>query len=285
MHRPLFSQFAALMVLALALASGNSAPAAPILEGLYTFSNPSNLGLDSSGNHNNLLNNGGVASSGGNGPAFNGTNNSSPTSPAATFNGTGGILTTSTGNVPGSFPTGGSTYTVTAWVNTTTNLDAGGSNEGMIGWGNYGNGNEVNAFRLNGGSNAGFQNYWWANDLINGTATTVDGTWHMLAATYDGTTRTLFYDGTAVQTDNPGTPSVGSGNFAIGRTCCSEFFQGNMADVAVYNGALTQTQIDGIFLGHLNYQLQPVPEPASCLLAGLGAVGLYVAVRRRRRGE
>jgi hypothetical protein len=53
-------------------------------------------------------------------------------------------------------PAGNRAYTISARVKTT----AGG---GIIGWGNYGSNNQVNALRTN---NNGFLNYWWSNDLF-----------------------------------------------------------------------------------------------------------------------
>jgi hypothetical protein len=293
MKRFVFPQWVSAAVILAAISISATAHAAPILEGYYTFSNSGNLGEDFSGNGNNLTATAGVSAVTG-GPAFNGTNGSSATSPAAAFNGSTGLLTTTSGNVPSGFPTGNGTYTITAWVNTGTSSDGFGSNGGIIGWGNYNNDRQVNAFRLNGGGQ-GFQNYWWNDDLVNGSATTVDSTWHMLAATYDGTTRSLYEDGVLVSSDlpltspnagsNPGPANVGTANFAIGRTFGNEFFQGDMADVAVYSGALTQTQLAGIFDGKLNAFLQAVPEPSSiAALCGLGAMGLFFFARRRKGG-
>jgi hypothetical protein len=285
MKRFVFSQWVSAAVILAAVSISTTARAAPILEGYYTFSNSGDLGEDFSGHSNNLTTFGGVSAITG-GPAFNGTNASSATSPAAAFNGSTGLLTTTSGNVPSGFPTGNGTYTITAWVNTSTSSNMFGSNGGIIGWGNYGSNGQVDAFRLNNGTQ-GFQNYWWAADLINTTAATVDSTWHMLAVTYDGTTRTLYDDGVAVMSDTPGTPNVGTANFAIGRTYNQgnqEFFQGDLADIAVYSGALSQTQLAGIFDGKLNAFLQAVPEPSAVVaLVGLGAMGLIVVVRCRKR--
>ena len=40
---------------------------------------------------------------------------------------------------------------------------------------------------------------------------------------------------------------------------------------------------NGLYFDHLNYSVSNVPEPASLVLFGLGAVGLFLAARRRRR--
>ena len=141
-------------------------------------------------------------------------------------------------------PIGDSAYTLSAWINP----DVAGAS-GIIGFGNYGANNQVNALRLSGnfGSNIGFYNYWWGNDLQAGTTTPVGSGWHHVAATYDGTTRQIIFDGVVIGSDTPTGHNVPSAsNFRIGSTNGGEFFDGGLDEVAVYNRALSLTEIQAI---------------------------------------
>ena len=66
-------------------------------------------------------------------------------------------------------PVGNSNYTIGVWFNADTLGD-----KGLVGWGNYGSANEVNAFRL---TSNGLINYWWASDLTVVTTITT-GNWY-----------------------------------------------------------------------------------------------------------
>ena len=132
-------------------------------------------------------------------------------------------------------PLGNSAYTIEAWVKP----NAMGV-YGIIGWGNYGTGNQVNALRL---TATGIVNYWWGPDL---TVTTPDlsGHWHHVAATFDGTTRTIYLDGVAVGSDTPGGHTVpNANNLRIGSTNNGEYFPGRIDEVRVYSTALTPAQL------------------------------------------
>ena len=132
-------------------------------------------------------------------------------------------------------PTGNSAYTIEAWVKPTA---MGGY--GIIGWGGYGGGSSCNALRL---SPTGLVNYWWSNDLEVPTAS-LAGAWHHVAATYDGTIRTLYLDGVAIGSDRPGTVGVaGAGSLRIGSTNSSDYFNGNIDEVRVWNVARTAAQL------------------------------------------
>jgi hypothetical protein len=60
------------------------------------------------------------------------------------------------------------------------------------------------------------------------------------------TTRAIWYDGALVGQDSPGVNSSTSSNFAIGRTNNSEYFQGTLDDVAVWNHALSNSEITAL---------------------------------------
>ena len=130
------------------------APAANAgLVALYTYDNALNLGLDSSGNGNNLVSlNSTVGSAAG---VYGG---------AANFSG-GNALVSTSGTLAG-LPIGGSSYTITSWIN--PNSAGGNGAGGIVGWGNYGATNQTNAFRMEG--NSSLHNYWWDNDLSGGAS-------------------------------------------------------------------------------------------------------------------
>ena len=136
-------------------------------------------------------------------------------------------------------PVGNSTYTQAAWIKPGVL-----GPQGIVGWGNYGAVRQVNAFRLFDSGN-GFRHYWWGADLdATGLATVLNnGTWHHAATTFDGTTRKIYLNGVVVAQDTPGANGATAANFRIGSTNNGEFFNGSIDDVAIYNHALTASEI------------------------------------------
>lgn len=194
------------------------------LIGYWNFDNAADLGADGSGSGNTLVANGGAVQTA-----------SGKFGSGLSLNGTSSFLSKATA-VTG-LPTGNSPYTISAWFKPTATGD-----RGIIGWGNFGTTKQVCALRLL-GTNA-FRHYWWGADL-DGTAPLnySDGQWHHIVAVYNGTTRAMWYDGTLLVQDSPGANGSTSANFAIGRTNNGEFFQGTLDDVAVWNHALTNSEI------------------------------------------
>jgi hypothetical protein len=237
-------------------------PAQAVLVGYYQFDNATNIGFDSSGLGNNLISTGPSAAytSGG------------LTDGGLSLGGSGN-LTTSSGAAPSLFPLGNASYTLDVSFKTVST-----GARGLIGWGNYGSNNQVNAFRLNGSSNGGLNEYWWANDLVLSSPNTTNGVWHTAISSFDGTTRRIYLDGALVGSDTPGNAhNVTSQNFAIGRTLNNEFFVGTMDNVAVFDTALTPVQAQSVLASIT------VPEPRSLSLLGVGllALGLFRSIRKR----
>ncbi|WP_460502899.1 LamG-like jellyroll fold domain-containing protein, partial [Hymenobacter agri] len=153
---------------------------------------------------------------------------------ALSFNGSGQYV--AIGNTA-TVPLGNSAYTIEAWIKPNQMGDY-----GIIGWGNYGFNDQVNALRLYPG---GIHNYWWAHDLSGATGN-LAGTWHHVAATFDGTTRRIYLDGALLNSDAPGSSHAvpNANNLRIGSTNNGEYFPGSIDEVRVWSVARTQAQLN-----------------------------------------
>ena len=150
------------------------------------------------------------------------------------FNGSNKITFASTPTIP----VGNSQYTIEAWVKPNT---VSGAN-GIVGWGNWGSSNQVNALRFNGPTQ--LHNYWWGNDLIVNIPNALDGKWHHVVATYDGTTRSIYWDGELKGSDNRAGHNVTtSTNMNIAATNNFEYFDGAIDEVRIWSVGRTEAQI------------------------------------------
>jgi len=155
------------------------------------------------------------------------------------FNGTSSFGSLISGTA---IPLMDSHYTIESWfqVNSYETLQ----NGGIIGWGNYGTDYEVNALRQSG---LGFSNYWWNSDLGVIPATASVDYWYHIAATYDGTNRTIYLNGESLGTDVPGvTHSVATfSDLKIGVTAeyLDEYFNGRISTIKVWNKNLNSSQL------------------------------------------
>ena len=80
--------------------------------------------------------------------------------------------------------------------------------------------------------------------------------WHHAIAQYDGTTRSLWYDGEMVTSDKPakGVHNTQMENAGIGITAkgrSNEFFAGMLDDVRVYNRALFHQRVKRLVDGKI----------------------------------
>ena len=107
-------------------------------------------------------------------------------------------------------------------------------------------------------------------------------------STTDG--KDLFHNGVNVATDNSTAPLISNTGTTLGHFRAfgpSFWFQGDIAEIAVYDRALSdadrlQVQNNlGIRYGFIDPPV-PVPEPDSLLLLGLGLAGMSLARRRKR---
>ena len=138
-----------------------------------------------------------------------------------------------------SIPIGNSNYTINVWFKP---LDFTGANA-LIGWGNYENPNQVNAFRLI--DNTALVNYWWDNDLAVSYSFVTD-TWYNATCTFDGTTRKIYVNGTLLGSDTPaaGHNVPSATNLTVGYAGeGSDPFSGAIQVLSVYNTALTDAQV------------------------------------------
>ena len=208
----------------------------------WPFNNAASLGNDGAGGTVLTVNGGAAYTASG---KFGG---------AVTLNGTSQFLSGTVNNLP----TGNSAYTQSAWIKPTLL-----GRRGIVGWGNFGATRQVNALRLSDSGN-GFRHYWTGADLdATGLTTTLNnGSWHHVATTWDGTTRRIFLNGVPVAQDTPGANGATAANFRIGSTNGGEFFSGAIDDVALYNHALTATEVQLLASG-----ASPLPPLAPTGLA------------------
>lgn len=131
-------------------------------------------------------------------------------------------------------PSGNGAYTIIAAVKTTTAAGA------ILSWGTGSNG--TTALTL---SATGVKQDWGGPNL-DSSAYVRDGTWHIIAATYDGTTRRTYVDGVQVASDTPAAhAAVTSGSQLIGGS-----YAGAIAALRVYTRALSASEITA-YQGHL----------------------------------
>ena len=168
----------------------------------------------------------------GNTGTINGATYNSANLGTLVFDGADSITFSSVNNIP----VGSTPYTLNVWFNANTL-----GNKGLIGYGNYGSTNQVNAFRLTSGN---LTNYWSGNDLSTTDSPITTNTWYNAVATWDGTTRKIYVNGVLKVQDTPGTPSTSvTSNLTIGLTNTTEYFDGKIGVVQVFPSALTQAQI------------------------------------------
>jgi len=176
-------------------------------------------------------------------------------------------LTNQVGGIPFGLPTNSSPYSIAVWEK----VDAACTNTGgFVGWGlnTYGEGNN---WRLNGPG--GVDNYWYANDFVLKQLETnpMDGRWHALVVTWDGTNQSIYVDGENVATRTPVPPNVQGVNFIVGKTTADATFTGWLADLLIADRPLTPAEVAIFQTG--NWAVAPVPglpvaTPGSTVMAG-----------------
>ena len=141
---------------------------------------------------------------------------------------------------------GNAKYSMTAWFKTS----GGNQNGGILAWGTPGCGNTTN-LRFDGFR--GFSEYWWNCDFvpsINGDGFN-DNQWHFVVSTYNGTDRNIYLDGVSIGVDSPpDLPNFQQGPFLIGATINDSALTGTLDNVAVFNRALSSSEIKSLYQTH-----------------------------------
>ncbi len=237
--------------------ASNSAPST-ITVGYWQFNNSGNLGFDSSSFSNNLK-----------------TASGTPTFTNGLFGGAlyldgASTMNTLSGAFPVGVPTNNLPYTIAVWEK----VDAGcPNNGGFVGWGVNAT-SDANDFRLNGPNS--LDDYWFNNDFIAaGTpADPMDGNWHAVMVTWDGTNETMYMDATNVGSRVPAqAPNVQPTAFIVGKTTSDVNFRGWLEDLLICNVPLTPAQMSVYQSGNwsaspFTIPLQPVASPSNTVFAG-----------------
>ena len=150
---------------------------------------------------------------------------------------------------PSGVPTNGNSYTIAVWERAGPNCPANG---GFVGWG-VNNLGEANNLRLTGPNSV--DDYWWADDFVLSglSANPMDGNWHSIVATWNGSTETMYVDGSNVGSRTPTTPpNVQSANFVVGKTTGDVNFVGWLENLLIVNRALTPSEIASYQTGFTN---------------------------------
>src|SRR5450631_1480676 len=154
-----------------------------------------------------------------------------------TFDGTTGYISTGVTNIPKP----DAKQTISVWVK----LASTSGTQDIVAF-NDGAGDGIKL-----GLNAGTLSAWtWAGTSLITATTPVDGAWHSVIYSWDGTTNNLYVDGvaaTSTVTAHPtGTITQGVLGSADGT---QEFLNGSLDDVRVYKTALTATQVAQLAAG------------------------------------
>lgn len=205
---------------------------------------------------------------------------------AVTFDGTEDRMETfSTGAT--SDILGNGTWSVEAWVFSPTAVPA---EQVVMSWAARDNGVNATA-QLNYGSNGayGALTHFGDGDMGYSGGAPAAGSWHFIAATYDGTTQRLYLDGALNSTN---TPAGGLAltdpfdqHFIIGSaydlptTTHGFFYNGSLGQLTVNGGVLSDSDISHNFNENATYY--GVPEPSTAALVLLASMSAFL-IRRKR---
>src|SRR5579864_2195660 len=151
-----------------------------------------------------------------------------------------GSMTYNTGN---GLPTGNASRTVELWLKTTST-----ANMTLLQWGDASNGATDYIVQLTNGYRVWINLNNQTNPALNAPYTLANGQWHYVVVTWNGTVFTLYVDGTSAGTWSNGGLQTTSTPLTIGNSSTS------LDEVAVYNRALSQSEVTAHFLASGNSQ-------------------------------
>lgn len=135
-------------------------------------------------------------------------------------------------------PSGNSNYSFEFWFNPTVIDEL----QGIVNIGSYGTSNQANAVRLTASGGTGIHNYWWNLDATYNSPSIAANQWHHGVWTYDGSNRRFYLNGVLVRTVASSNAAIIIGVPTIGKTYSSEYFNGRIAHVSIYNRALSAAE-------------------------------------------
>ncbi|MBQ2620741.1 MAG: autotransporter-associated beta strand repeat-containing protein [Thermoguttaceae bacterium] len=148
-------------------------------------------------------------------------------------------------------PTGSASYTLSAFLTSTTNATV-----GIMGWGAK-SGGKCNCFRTTGNSGettGGLNSYWWGNDIVvsGGYPEIYGGVENHVATTAVDKTHYIYLNGQLIGSGTKGARSEANQDFAVGKTVNNEQLKGSLDNASIYNEALEQSDIIRISTSKLN---------------------------------
>ena len=158
---------------------------------------------------------------------------------ALSFNGSNGYVSLGVANLPAN----NAAQSISVWFKGIPD----GNNHNMIAMSNLGSSSAVQlGFR---GSSLIAWNYG-GGSLVSMTAP-VDGAWHHVAYTYDGTTDSIYLDGTLSATSTTGPHQTATPTSAYLGTYdgASELWSGSLDDIRVYTRAISSSEISVLAMG------------------------------------
>jgi trimeric autotransporter adhesin len=186
---------------------------------------------DASGNGRNGVLSGGVTSA---------TDRFGNPNQAYAFNGSNGSIDVNNWNIL----TGNSPRTMMVWFKMTLPNTI---RQYFLAWGPYGNSasSVIGAFS-DGRYHIGFMGY--ANDLwVINQFQYYDNQWHLIAVTFDGNNLSIYLDG-VFATSKTTTLNTSSTKLTIGNRLGTDFFNGSLDDIRIYNRALTTNEIQQTYI-------------------------------------
>ncbi len=156
---------------------------------------------------------------------------------AGKFNGSNSKLTISNSSF---LPQGNNSRSISCWIKTT-----GGSNDGVIGYGNAAN-SQAFFIYINNQNKLGIYCYY---DNTDGTIAISNNTWNHVVATYDGTNCKLYVNG-VLDFTTAKTLNTGTGEFRIGGVNWNngaEFFPGDIDQIRLYDSALSAANVSTLY--------------------------------------